>query len=170
MALAFLVVLIARVGAGVGEGEDCHFLAEVFADGALSLVYDAFVFVAEVCSPRLEQRFVCEGDDAAADGERTHVEVCVPRYVRVAVTGDDVAARVEGNILVVQLSVSDAARVSVSGFVAEEVFASQEAVAASVVSVLIEVNLCGADVRRVNGDEVGGNVLAFGTGRVRPNN
>lgn len=119
------------------------------------------VLVVEVTLPCLEGRFVCEGDDAAAGGERTHVEVCIPGYVRVAVTGGDVAARVEGNVLVVRLSVSDAACVSVSGFVAEGVFASREAVAASVVSVLIEVNLCGADVRRVNGDEVGGNVLAF---------
>lgn len=93
--VAVILVAAPRVGAGVGEGEDCHFLAEVFADGAFSLVYDAFVFVAEVCSPRLEQRFVCEGDDAAADGKRTHVEVCVQRYERSSGVGGDVAARVE---------------------------------------------------------------------------
>ena len=78
-----------------------------------------------------------------------------------SVAGEDVAAGVEGDVGVVQLTVSDAARVSVSGFVAEEVFAPKEMVAASVVSVLVEVNLCGANVCCVNGDEVGGNLLTL---------
>lgn len=146
-ALVILVVLIARVCSVVGKGEDCHFLSEVFADSAFRLVYEMLVLVVEVTLPCLEERFVCEGDDAAADGERTRVEVCIPRYERSSGVGGDVSARVKNGVCVAQLSVSDAARVSVSGFVAEEVFASQEAVAASVVSVLIEVNLCGADVR-----------------------
>lgn len=160
-ALAILVVLIARVGAGGGEGEDCHFLAEVFADGAFSLVYDAFVFVAEVCSPRLEQRFVCEGDDASADGKRTHVEVCVPRYERSSGVGGDVAARVKNRVCVAQLPVSDTAGVGVCFLGVEEVFASQDEAAASVVSVLLDVNLCFADVCCVNGDVIGGHVLAL---------
>ena len=105
--VAAVFVAAPRVGAGVGEGEDCHFLAEVFADGAFSIVYDAFVFVAKVCPPRLEQRFVCEGDDASADGKRTHVEACVPRYERSAGVGGDVAARVENDVCVAQMSVSD---------------------------------------------------------------
>ena len=46
--VAAVFVAAPRVGAGVGEGEDCHFLAEVFADGAFSLVYDALVLVVEV--------------------------------------------------------------------------------------------------------------------------
>ena len=46
--VAVILVAAPRVGAGVGEGEDCHFLAEVFTDGALSLVYEVLVLVAKV--------------------------------------------------------------------------------------------------------------------------
>ena len=76
------------------------------------------------------------------------MEACVPRDECSAGVGGDVAARVEYGV-------------GVCFFRVEEVFASKDEVAAAVVPVLLEMSLCGADVRRVNGDEVGGNVLTF---------
>lgn len=89
------------------------------------------------------------------------MEVRVPCYERSSGVGGDVAARVKNCVCVVQLSVSNATGVGVCFLRVEEVFASKDEVAAAVVSVLLEVNLCFADVCCVNGDVIGGNVLAL---------